>query len=120
MIRQSAIPIGSRRESNWVTDEPGAPVILMGMSKRTWACVECGTVYRRETDGSSVRCADCGQTCESLPWKVRLPSPKKQKQWTNFWNDYHAEVAEYEAWQAGTLNGPIHQHIHNRLLAKRA
>ena len=71
------------------------------MSQRTWACVECGTSYRRDQMVKSVRCAQCNEECESVAWKIRIPSPKKKKEWRKFWDSYREEKAILEAYYRG-------------------
>ena len=67
------------------------------MSNRTWACIECGKTYRRDQSYvGTVRCALCGKECEYVHWKMRVPSPRKQKEWKRFWSLYRREKAELE------------------------
>ncbi|AUM13038.1 hypothetical protein Kalk_11660 [Ketobacter alkanivorans] len=67
------------------------------MSKRTWACVECKQKYRRDQNSDKpVKCATCGKVCEYVHWKVRVPSPKKEKDWKKFWAAYLKEKALLE------------------------
>lgn len=70
------------------------------MSNRTWACIECGKSYRRDQTVESVKCAICGKFCEYVHWKIRIPSPKKQKEWNKFWSIYRLEKRLIEQWLA--------------------
>jgi hypothetical protein len=70
------------------------------MSNRTWACIECGKSYRRDQTVESVKCAICSQECEFVHWKIRIPSPAKQKEWNRFWNSYSREKCLIEQWLA--------------------
>ena len=49
----------------------------------------------------SVLCSRCNQKCEFVDWKIRIPSPKKQKEWRKFWDDYRREKAVLEAHRSG-------------------
>ena len=45
-------------------------------------------------------CPICGETCEYVDWKIRIPSPKRVKQWDEFWETYKAEkrlLADFHA-----------------------
>ena len=44
----------------------------------------------------TVICAQCGGGCESLHWKMRIPSPKRQREWDEFWIQYLQEKKELE------------------------
>ena len=61
------------------------------MSNRTWACVDCGKSYRRPQTVRTVKCSVCGQECESVHWKIHIPSPRKKKEWLEFWTLYRRE-----------------------------
>jgi hypothetical protein len=77
------------------------------MSNRTWACVACGKAYRRDYSVPSVTCAICGQPCESVHHKVRIPSPRKRKEWDRFWEKYIAEKKKLAEYYAGGRKGPL-------------
>ncbi len=67
------------------------------MGNRTWACVDCGKTYRRDQNlTEAMTCPLCGHECESVHWKIRVPSPKKRKEWHKFWQLYRREKAELE------------------------
>ena len=69
------------------------------MSNRTWACVDCGKSYRRVSTAKVVKCAGCGQDCEKVHWKIRIPSPSKKKEWAAFWTAYRREKGLLEQFQ---------------------
>ena len=69
------------------------------MSNRTWACVDCGKSYRRLQTTKLVKCSLCGQDCESVHWKIRIPSPTKKKEWLAFWTAYRREKGLLEQFQ---------------------
>jgi hypothetical protein len=66
------------------------------MGKRTWSCVTCRKSYRRKPSLTSVECPMCHSPCESVPWWVRIPSPKQSKEWDTFWSEYKANKALQE------------------------
>ncbi len=61
------------------------------MSNRTWVCVDCGKSYRRNQLVDSVVCSICGDPCEYVHWKIHIPSPKRAKEWMDFWAAYRRE-----------------------------
>lgn len=70
------------------------------MSNRTWACIDCGKTYSRPWGVEYVPCAICRRQCQSVHWKIRVPSPKNRKIWTRFWITYLEEkraLARYHA-----------------------
>lgn len=67
------------------------------VSNRTWACVACGKTYRRDQRlPGPVVCAICRNPCEYVHWKIRVPSPKKAREWNRFWRLYRSERRELE------------------------
>jgi hypothetical protein len=73
------------------------------MSRRTWVCVPCRKSYRRSWDVPSLKCPTCKAECESVHWKIRIPSPGRPKEWERFWEKYRAEKALLEAFRRGEL-----------------
>ncbi len=68
------------------------------MSNRTWVCVPCRKSYRQTQSITSVVCPACHVPCEYVHSKIRIPSPKRSKQWDEFWVRYRAEkvlIAQY-------------------------
>jgi hypothetical protein len=63
------------------------------MGKRTWTCVTCRKSYRRKPSLKSFECPTCHRPCESVPWYIRIPSPKQTKEWDTFWSEYKANKA---------------------------
>jgi hypothetical protein len=82
------------------------------MSNRTWVCVGCGKSYRRDQSVDEVPCSLCGAPCEDMHWKLRIPSPKKKKDWIEFWTTYRREKRLIEEFQ----NNPKIQEITLELL----
>ena len=73
------------------------------MSQRTWVCVPCRKSYRRAQGIQSVRRPTCGAECECVHWKIRIPPPRRLKQWAEFWTKYRAEKALLDAFHRGEL-----------------
>ena len=70
------------------------------MSNRTWACIKCGKTYRRDqNEDHQVICSICRNPCEYVHWKIRVPSPKKKKEWLRFWDIYLKEKRQIDLWQ---------------------
>ncbi len=83
------------------------------MSNRTWACIDCGKTFRREQTVETVQCPHCGEPCEFVHWKIRIPSPKNRKEWDTFWEQYRNEKRQLEAFHDGTLKTPVTLRILN-------
>jgi DNA-directed RNA polymerase subunit RPC12/RpoP len=79
----------------------------MAVSNRTWACVKCGKTYRRPLETMQVRCAGCGDACERIPTKIRVPSPANRSKWNQFWREYHHEVDLFRRWQNRQLEEDV-------------
>jgi len=62
------------------------------MSSRTHVCVKCEKSYRRDQKIESIKCPTCGDKCEYVDKKIRIPSPKKKKEWRIFWEQYRKEI----------------------------
>lgn len=89
------------------------------MSNRTWACVPCRKSYRRAQSVEAVVCAECHQPCEAVPWKLRVPSPRRDKEWEAFWAAYRAEKALLEAYRRGELRETLTLPLLNMVLHPR-
>lgn len=77
------------------------------MSNRTWTCVACRKSFRRMQSITSVNCSSCHEPCEYVHWKMRVPSPKREKAWDEFWAKYKAEKALLEAFYRGKLRQDV-------------
>jgi DNA-directed RNA polymerase subunit RPC12/RpoP len=86
------------------------------MSQRTWVCLPCGKSYRRRQDVQTVLCPTCGEECECVHWKIRIPSPKKAKLWNEFWKQYRAEKALLNAHKRGALHESVELKLLNIVL----
>lgn len=91
------------------------------MSNRTWACVDCGKTFRRDSSVEEFKCPECGDPCEYIHWKIHVPSPKRQAKWRKFWNKYREEKAILDRWHAGELHDTdvVHLEILNMGLMPR-
>jgi hypothetical protein len=66
------------------------------MSKRTWICVPCRKSYVHKKSLVSVECPSCHGPCENGDNVYGLPSPKRTKEWDEFWARYKADKAVWE------------------------
>lgn len=89
------------------------------MSNRTWACVDCRKSYRRSQDAEAPVCAVCRRPCEHVEWKVRIPSPRRTREWDEFWTEYRAEQKLMELHSRGELQHDVKLRILNRVLVVR-
>jgi hypothetical protein len=54
-----------------------------------------------------MRCPVCDEPCEFVHWKVRIPSPRRPKEWAAFWDKYRAEKALLDAHARGDVHEPV-------------
>lgn len=65
-------------------------------------------------------CAICGNECEYVHWKVRVSSPKREKEWKSFWSVYLKEEQLLEKFYNDELVEEITLNILNmKLIPKR-
>ena len=86
------------------------------MSNRTWTCVPCRKSYRRVQSVTAVECPHCHRPCEYVHWKMRVPSPRRAKQWDEFWAKYRAEKALLDAFSRGELRESVRLELLNMQL----
>ena len=84
------------------------------MSKRTLVCVPCRKSYLRKRSLSSVDCPACHSPCVSVDPYVRIPSPKRTKEWDQFWASYKSQKKSQAA-----LQGALQQFKQESPRAKR-
>jgi hypothetical protein len=77
------------------------------MSNRTWTCVPCRKSFRRLSTVIALACPHCHQPCEYVHLKIRVPSPRRVKEWTAFWAAYRAEKALLDASYRGELRETV-------------
>ncbi len=61
--------------------------------------MDCGKSYRRVQSVDSVACSICGKPCEYVHWKLHIPSPRKKKEWAEFWAIYRRELQLIERYK---------------------
>lgn len=86
------------------------------MSNRTWTCVSCRKSYRRVQTVTAVACPHCHQPCEYVHWKMRVPSPRRPKEWDEFWARYRAEKSLLAAHERGELAEAVELPLLNMVL----
>lgn len=84
------------------------------MSNRTFVCLNCWKSYRRDQNLGEMGCPICHQACEYVHWKIRIPSPKRKRQWKLFWNKYKAEKRLLEEFQRDPTTKVIELDILNQ------
>ena len=92
----------------------------MAMSNRTWTCVPCRKSYRRVQSLEAVACPHCHRSCEYVHWKMRVPSPRRLKEWEAFWAAYRAEKALLAAHHRGELREAVELPLLRMVLPARA
>jgi hypothetical protein len=63
-----------------------------------------------------VTCAVCGEPCEFVHWKIRVPSPAKRRDWDRFWAEYRTEKELLSRFHRGELREPATFRILNMWL----
>jgi DNA-directed RNA polymerase subunit RPC12/RpoP len=86
------------------------------VSNRTWTCVPCRKSFRRDQSVAAVACPHCHQPCEYVHWKMRVPSPRRVKEWEAFWAAYRAEKALLAAHHRGELRELVELPLLNMVL----
>ena len=89
------------------------------MSNRTWVCLACEKSYRRVQTVAAVSCAICRQPCEYVHWKLHIPSPKKKREWTDFWTRYRHEKLLIEEFRTNPNLKQVDLELLNQRLTKR-
>src|SRR5260370_36689868 len=73
---------------------------------RLWNCVRCRKRYRCSAIPAFV-CPICHETCEHVPWGIRVPMPRRIKAWDHFWTQFKAEKSLLDAYCHGKLRDKV-------------
>jgi hypothetical protein len=85
---------------------------------QTWYCVPCRQRYREPQTGRAVLCVACNRACDRVTSGIRVPSPKHEKAWDKFWDEYRAEKELLDAYARGELREAIKLELFNIQLPK--
>ncbi len=85
------------------------------MSNRTWVCLACEKSYRRDSKITELPCALCHQPCEYVHWKLHIPSPRRKREWSDFWTRYRLEKQLLKQFE----NDPRIKEVELELLSRR-
>jgi hypothetical protein len=66
------------------------------MSNRTFACLSCRKLQRKDQNIEAFFWPLCGRESVRVHWKLHMPSPKKLKKWNSFWDRYWSELRQIE------------------------
>ena len=89
------------------------------MSNRTHVCLGCKKSYRRDKSVRRLVCPVCKQPCEYVHWKIHIPSPKREKEWDEFWRKYKQEKRLIEQFRKDPRVKRVHLELLNQTLVKR-
>lgn len=70
------------------------------MSNRTFACLGCRKLQRRDQHTEHFFCPICADESVRVPWKLHVPSSRKVRKWNNFWARYFLEMRSLEEFKA--------------------
>lgn len=70
------------------------------MSNRTFACLYCKKLQRKDQNIDSFHCPLCGRESIRVHWKLRVPAPRKKKKWDAFWSQYLFELRQIEQFRS--------------------
>ncbi|WP_157212782.1 hypothetical protein [Herbaspirillum sp. CF444] len=70
------------------------------MSNRTFACLYCKKLQRKDQNINAFHCPLCGRESIRVHWKLHVPSPKKKKKWNSFWDRYLLELRQIEEFKS--------------------
>lgn len=67
-----------------------------------WVCFRCRNVYRRtvrgpDTPTKPVSCATCGDNCERMGMRIRMPKKTNDKAWSRLLNYMASPTREHWA-----------------------
>jgi hypothetical protein len=71
------------------------------MSNRTFACLTCRKLQRKDASVAVFLCPICRGECIRVHWKLHVPAPRKVKKWKAFWDQYLLELRQLEQFRAG-------------------
>ncbi|WP_162059493.1 hypothetical protein [Undibacterium sp. KW1] len=71
------------------------------MSNRTFACLDCKKLQRKDQNIPAFFCPHCGKESIRVHWKLRVPSPRKIKKWNSFWSRYLSELRQLKEFYTG-------------------
>lgn len=70
------------------------------MSNRTFACLHCRKLQRRNQHVAAFFCPLCGRESIRVHWKLHVPAPRKVKKWNTFWDRYLSELRQIEEFKS--------------------
>jgi len=70
------------------------------MSNRTFACLYCRKLQRKDQNIESFHCPLCGRETIRVHWKLHVPAPSKKKKWDSFWERYLLELRQIEEFRS--------------------
>jgi DNA-directed RNA polymerase subunit RPC12/RpoP len=62
------------------------------MTNQTYVCLECKKSFRQTPGRGDFRCPHCKNKCIAVHYKIRIPSPKRVREWDKFWEKYLKEI----------------------------
>lgn len=78
------------------------------MSNYDWVCFSCRMAVRRPSDAPDVKCPSCGEACDCIGYKLRIPPKTREKDWETLRQSYHRFEQERRSLQERTRRFHIH------------
>jgi DNA-directed RNA polymerase subunit RPC12/RpoP len=88
------------------------------MSNRTFACLQCRKLQRRDQNTKEFFCPQCGQESIRVHWKLHVPAPRKLRKWNSFWERYLLELRQIEEFRSNTSITELHLPLLNQVLRR--
>ncbi|WP_457325876.1 hypothetical protein [Roseateles sp. P5_E11] len=88
------------------------------MSNRTFACLQCRKLQRKDQNVPNFHCPHCGQESIRVHWKLHVPAPRKVKKWNSFWDRYLAELQKIEEFRFNPNITEMHLPLLNQVLRR--
>ena len=90
------------------------------MSNRTFACLQCRKLQRKDQNTPAFFCPVCGQESIRVHWKLHVPAPRKVRKWNSFWDRYLLELRQIEEFRSNPNITELRLPLLNQVLRRPA
>lgn len=78
------------------------------MNNYDWVCFSCRMAVRRPSDAPDVACPSCGEACNCIGYKLRIPPKTREKDWDALRLTHNHIVQDRRTQQERTRRFHIH------------